>query len=94
MIVSFFFVLKEATFSFLTDAVDIFRLLLKNVDFIVFKSEVTKSRHIWKGFFSSISRSQFWSINKYILLQSTQKMQHTHIIHKIWRGNGKLSSMY
>ena len=94
MIVSFFFVLKEATFSFLTDAVDIFRLLLKNVDFIVFKSEVTKSRHIWKGFFSSISQSQFWSINKYILCCNQHRKCNTHIIHKIRRGNGKLSSMY
>ena len=37
--------------SFFTDAVDIFCLLLKNVDFIVFTSEVTKSNHIWKSFF-------------------------------------------
>ena len=32
--VSFFCFLKEATLSFLTDAVDIFCLLLKNVDFV------------------------------------------------------------
>ena len=91
--VSFFCFLKEATLSFLTDAVDIFCLLLKNVDFIVFTSEVTKSHHIWKSFFSSISRSQFWSINKYILCCTQHRKCNTHIIHKIWRGNGKLSSM-
>ena len=39
----FFCFLKEATLSFFIDAVDIFGLLLKNVDFTVFISEYTKS---------------------------------------------------
>ena len=42
----FFCILKEAMLSFLTDAVDILCLLLKNVAFIVLTSEVTKSHHI------------------------------------------------
>ena len=62
--------------------------------FIVFTSEVTKPHHVWKSFFSSISRSQFWSINKYILCCTQHRKCNTHIIHKIRRGNGKFSSMY
>ena len=76
--VSFFCFLKEATLSFLTDAVDIFCLLLKNVDFIVFTSEVTKFHHIWKSFFSSISRVSFDRlINLFYVALNTENATHT-----------------
>ena len=74
----FFCFLKEATLSFLTDAVDIFCLLLKNVDFIVFTSEVTKFHHIWKSFFSSISRVSFDRlINLFYVALNTENATHT-----------------
>ena len=94
VIVSFFLLLEGGYIILPYWCCGYLLFVIENVDFIVFTSEVTKSHHTWKSFFSSISRSQFWSINKYILCCTQHRKCNTHIIHKIRRGNGKFSSMY
>ena len=53
-------------------------MLLKNVDFIVFTSEVTKSNHIWKSvFLAAFLRVSFDQLmNTFYVAFNTEKVTH------------------